>query len=54
LKTEQWGSQLAQEEKYQEEKPCDKKQYKIIIIIIIIITYFDRSKLSKALEKCSI
>jgi len=37
LKPEQWGSPLVQE-KYQEEKACDKRQpYRIIIIIIIII-----------------
>jgi len=37
LKTEQWGSPLVQE-KYQEEKACDKRHpYRIIIIIIIII-----------------
>jgi len=38
LKPEQWGSPLVQE-KYQEEKACDKRHpYRIIIIIIIIIT----------------
>jgi len=38
LKTVRWGSSLVQE-KYQEEKVCDKKHpYRIIIIIIIIIT----------------
>ena len=37
LKPEWWGSPLAQE-KYQEEKACDKRHtYRIIIIIIIII-----------------
>ena len=37
MKPEQWGSPLAQE-KYQEEKACDKRHpYRIIIIIIIII-----------------
>jgi len=37
LKPEQWGSPLVQE-KYQEEKVCDKRHpYRIIIIIIIII-----------------
>jgi len=37
LKPEQWGSPLVQE-KYREEKACDKRhQYRIIIIIIIII-----------------
>jgi len=36
LKPEQWGSPLVQE-KYQEEKACDKRHpYRIIIIIIII------------------
>jgi len=35
LKPERWGSQLVQE-KYREEKACDKRQpYRIIIIIII-------------------
>jgi len=34
LKPEQWGSPLVQE-KYQEEKACDKRHpYRIIIIII--------------------
>jgi len=37
LKSEWWGSPLVQE-KYQEEKACDKRHpYHIIIIIIIII-----------------
>jgi flagellar basal body-associated protein FliL len=37
LKPERWGSLLVQE-KYQEEKACDKTHsYPIIIIIIIII-----------------
>jgi len=37
LKPERWGSPLVQE-KYREEKACDKRQpYRIIIIIIIII-----------------
>jgi hypothetical protein len=37
LKPERWGSLLVQE-KYQEEKTCDKRHpYRIIIIIIIII-----------------
>jgi len=37
LKPEQWGSPLVQE-KYQEEKACDKRHpYRIIITIIIII-----------------
>jgi len=35
LKPEQWGSPLVQE-KYQEEKACDKRHpYRIIMIIII-------------------
>jgi len=35
---EQWGSLLVQE-KYREEKACDKRHpYRIIIIIIIITT----------------
>jgi len=38
LKPEGWGLPLVQE-KYQEEKACDKRHpYRIIIIIIIIIT----------------
>jgi hypothetical protein len=38
LKPERWGSLLVQE-KYQEEKACDKRHpYRIIIIIIITIT----------------
>jgi hypothetical protein len=38
LKPERWGSLLVQE-KYQEEKACDKRHpYRIIIITIIIIT----------------
>ena len=37
MKPERWGSLLVQE-KYQEEKACDKRHsYRIIIIIIIII-----------------
>jgi hypothetical protein len=37
LKPERWSSPLVQE-KYQEEKACDKRHpYRIIIIIIIII-----------------
>jgi len=37
LKPEQWGSLLVQE-KYQEEKACDKRHpYRIIITTIIII-----------------
>jgi len=37
LKPERWGSPLVQE-KYQEEKACDKRHpYRRIIIIIIII-----------------
>jgi len=37
LKREWWGSPLVQE-KYREEKACDKRHpYRIIIIIIIII-----------------
>jgi len=37
LKPERWGIPLVQE-KYQEEKACDKRYpYRIIIIIIIII-----------------
>ena len=36
LKPEWWGSLLVQE-KYQEEKACDKRHTYLIIIIIIII-----------------
>jgi len=37
LKRERWGSPLVQE-KYKEEKACDRRHpYRIIIIIIIII-----------------
>jgi len=37
LKCEQWGSPLVQE-KYREEKACERRHpYRIIIIIIIII-----------------
>jgi len=37
LKRERWGSPLVQE-KYREEKGCDRRHpYRIIIIIIIII-----------------
>jgi hypothetical protein len=36
LKPERWGSLLVQE-KYQEEKACDKRHPDRIIIIIIII-----------------
>jgi len=36
LKPERWGSPLVQE-KYREEKACDKRHpYRIIIIIIIL------------------
>jgi len=54
LKPEQWGSQLVQE-KYQEEKVCDKRHpYRIIItttttiiiIIIIIIIHLTANVLS--------
>ena len=38
LKRERWGSSLVQE-KYQEEKACDKRHPYCIIIIIIIILY---------------
>jgi len=41
LKPEWWGSPLVQE-KYQEEKACDKRHsYGIIIIIIIIIINYE-------------
>jgi len=40
LKPERWGSPLVQE-KYQEEKACDKRYpCRIIIIIIIIIIVY--------------
>jgi len=39
LKPERWGSPLVQE-KYQEEKSCDKRHPCRIIIIIIIIQFF--------------
>ena len=40
----QWGSPLVQE-KYQEEKVCDKRHpYRIIIIIIIIIIIMRRRR----------
>jgi len=39
LKPEQWGSPLVQE-KYQEEKACDKRHpYRIIIIIIVTVRH---------------
>jgi len=38
LKPEWWGSQLVQE-KYQEEKACDKRHPYLIIIIIIMQCY---------------
>ena len=41
MKPERWGSPLVQE-KYQEEKACDKRHpYRIIVIIIIIIIYVE-------------
>jgi hypothetical protein len=49
LKRERWGSLLVQE-KYREEKACDKRHpYRIIIIIIIIIT--DRNVQKEAEKK---
>jgi len=39
LKPERWGSPLVQE-KYQEEKTCDKRHPYLIIIIIIIATFW--------------
>jgi len=42
LKPERWGSPLVQE-KYQEEKACDKRHPYRIIIIIIIIIYIEAS-----------
>ena len=44
MKPELWGSPLVQE-KYQEEKACDKRHpYRIIIIIIIIKLKTSREK----------
>jgi hypothetical protein len=44
LKPERWGSLLVQE-KYQEEKTCDKRHpYRIIIIIIIIIIVIETNQ----------
>jgi len=43
LKPERWGSPLVQE-KYQEEKACDKRHPDLIIIIIIIIITTTTSK----------
>jgi hypothetical protein len=44
LKLERWGSLLVQE-KYQEEKVCDKRHpYRIIMIIIIIIIIIIKEK----------
>ena len=49
LKPERWGSPLVQE-KYREEKACDKRTpYRIIIIIIIIINI----KVNFALEEAT-
>ena len=51
LKPEQWGSPLVQE-KYQEEKACDKRHpYRIIIIIIIIIIIMSVSQCKKSEHK---
>jgi len=37
LKPEQWGSPLVQE-KYQEEKACDKSHpYRIVVVVVVII-----------------
>ena len=53
MKPEQWGSLLVQE-KYQEEKACDKRlPYRIIIIIIIIINAFGLSPGGSAGNSCS-
>ena len=41
MKPEQWGSSLVQE-KYREEKVCDKSHPYLIIIIIIIIIIINR------------
>jgi len=43
LKPEQWGSPLVQE-KYQEEKACDKRHPYRIIIIITILTIYNKYK----------
>jgi len=51
LKPERWGSPLVQE-KYQEEKACDRRHtYCIIIIIIIIISIGFASKLRILADK---
>jgi hypothetical protein len=37
LKPERWGSPLAQE-KFQEEKACDKRHpYRIVIIVVVVV-----------------
>jgi len=50
LKSERWGSPLVQE-KYQEEKACDKRHpYLIIktaiIILLLIVAYIETQRLS--------
>jgi len=51
LKPEHWGSPLVQE-KYQEEKACDKRHpYRIIVIIIIIIINKIKAKKSQLCNK---
>jgi len=47
LKPQRWGSPLVQE-KYQEEKACDKRHPYLIIIIIIIIIKFTLHQATKA------
>jgi len=50
LKPERWGSPLVQE-KYEEEKACDKRHpYRMIIIIIIIIIIIFQCKLVLAVD----
>jgi hypothetical protein len=46
LKLERWGSPLVQE-KYREEKACDKRHsYRLIIIRVIIIIIIMKSELN--------
>jgi len=55
LKPERWGSPLVQE-KYREEKACDRHPYRIItmiiIIIIIIIIPLARNAVSRQGFRC--
>jgi len=47
LKRERWGSPVVQE-KYQEEKACDKRHPYRIIIVIIIERQMERKKERKS------